>query len=61
MSYGGADEAERLRAILPEPGERPEFGKHRQDPRDAETAPAWPSLSEVELRRERSRGLRKGD
>jgi hypothetical protein len=31
------------KAILPK-GERLEFGKHRQDPKDAETAPAWPAL-----------------
>ena len=47
--------------ILPEPGERLEFGKHRMKPKDAEAAPAWPSPTEVELRRDRERGLRKGD
>lgn len=30
--------------VLPEPGERLEFGTHRQAQDDAETAPAWPKL-----------------
>lgn len=30
---------------LPKPGERLEFGKHRIPAKDAETAPAWPSLA----------------
>jgi hypothetical protein len=47
--------------ILPKKGERLEFGKHRMKPKDAETAPAWPSLKEVELRQERKSGQRKGD
>ncbi len=31
-------------AVLPAPGERLEFGKHRQRSDDAETAPAWPEV-----------------
>jgi len=35
----------------PDPGERPVFGRHRQPPDAAETAPAWPSLATVGRRR----------
>lgn len=40
-------------AVLPAPGERLEFGKHRLNSPEAEAAPAWPSLTEVQARRDR--------